>query len=124
MEEREGFLTPEQEKLLAEALDEFLKFKNAIMEKFDGPVALIVIKGVDNRLADRITPVWKTPLIPIIDKALEGDIEETRKLVTDLVNEKIDIPGIQEEVELMMFDGFTRFAAAAVAWFLERRRAA
>jgi hypothetical protein len=92
MEEREGFLTPEQEKLLAEALDEFLKFKNAIMEKFDVPVALIVIKGVDNRLADRITPIWKTPLIPIIDKALEGDIEETRRLVTDMVNEKIDIP--------------------------------
>jgi hypothetical protein len=25
---------------------------------------------------------------------------------------------------LMMFNGFTRFAAAAVAWFLERKRAA
>ena len=70
MEERIGFLTPEQESLLAKALDEFLKFKNVIMEKFDGPVALIVIKGVDNRFADRINPAWKTPLIPIIDKAL------------------------------------------------------
>jgi hypothetical protein len=83
-------------------------------KKFDGPVALIVIKGVDNRLADRITPIWKTPLIPINNKALEGDIE-TRRLVTDMMNEKIDIPGVQVEVELLMFDGFTRFAAAAVA---------
>ena len=124
MEEREGFLTPEQERLLAEALDEFLKFKNAIIEKFDGPVALIVIKGVDNRFADRINPEWKTPLIPIIDKALEGDVEETRRLVTDLINQKIDIPGIQEDIELMMFDGFTRFSVAAVAWYLERKRAA
>ena len=124
MEERKGFLTPEQEELLAKALDEFLKFKNAIIEKFDGPVALIVIKGVDNRFADRINPEWKTPLIPVIDKALEGDVEETRRLVTDLINQKIDIPGIQEDIELMMFDGFTRFAAAAVAWYLERKRAA
>ncbi len=113
MEERIVFLTPEQEKLLVEALSEFLKFNNAIMEKFDGPVALIFIRGVDNRFADRIKPAWETPLIPIINKALEGDIEETRRLVTDLMNDKIDIPGIQEDVELMMFDGFTRFAAAA-----------
>jgi len=122
---RAGYvLTPEQEKLLAEALDEFLKFKNSIVEKFDGPVALIVVRGVDNRFADKVNPAWKTPLIPIIDSALAGDIEETRRLVTDLINQKIDIPGIQEDVELMMFDGFTRFAAAAVAWFLERKRAA
>jgi hypothetical protein len=33
MEERIGFLTPDQEKLLAEALDEFLKFKNAIWKR-------------------------------------------------------------------------------------------
>jgi uncharacterized protein (TIGR02145 family) len=33
-------------------------------------------------------------LIPIIDKALDGDIEETRRLVTDLINQKIDIPCI------------------------------
>jgi hypothetical protein len=39
------------------------------------------------------------------------------------MNEKIDIPGVQEEVELMMFDGSTRFAAAAVAWFPEGKRA-
>jgi hypothetical protein len=124
MEERIGFLTPEQEKLLADALDEFLKFKNPIIEKFDGPVALIVVRGVDNRFADKVNPVWKTPLIPIIDCALAGDIEETRRLVTDLINQKIDIPCIQEDVELMMFDGFTRFAAAAVAWFLKRKKAA
>jgi hypothetical protein len=33
-------------------------------------------------------------LIPIIDKALEGDIEEARSLVTDHINGRIDIPGI------------------------------
>jgi hypothetical protein len=82
------------------------------------------VRGVDNCFVDKVHTVWKTPLIPIIDSALAGDIEETRRLVTDLMNDKIDIPGIQEEVELMMFDGFTRFAAAAVAWFLERKKVA
>lgn len=123
MEERIGFLTTEQEKLLAEALDEFLKFRNAIMEKMDGPLALLVIRGVDNRFADRINPEWKMPLIPIIDKAMEGEVEQTRQLVTDLMNSRIDIPGVDEDIELMMFDGFTRFAAAAVAWYIERKAA-
>ncbi len=72
----------------------------------------------------RINPGWKTPLIPIVDKALTGDIEQTRRLATDLMNSKIDIPGVQEDIELMMFDGFTRFAAAAVAWYIERKNAA
>jgi hypothetical protein len=47
------------------------------------------------------------------------DIEETRGLFTYLMNEQIDIHRVTEEVELMMFDGFTRFTVAAVAWFLE-----
>ncbi len=63
-------------------------------------------------------------MIPIIDRALEGDVEQTRQLVTDLINTRIDIPGVQEEIELMMFDGFTRFADAAVAWYLEMKRVA
>jgi hypothetical protein len=28
----------------------------------------------------------------LIEKALEGDTEETRRMVTDLINQKIDIP--------------------------------
>jgi hypothetical protein len=32
-----------------------------------------------------VNPAWKTPLIPIIDSALAGDIEETRRLVTDVI---------------------------------------
>ena len=124
MEERIGFLMPEQEKLLAQALDAFLRFKNGAMEKVDGPVALIVIRGVDNRFGERISPAWKTPLIPIIDAALSGKEETVRQLTTDLMNRKIDIPGVDEEIELMMFDGFTRFAAAAVAWYAEKRKVA
>jgi hypothetical protein len=46
-------------------------------EKFDEPVALIVVGGVDNRFADKVNPAWRTPLIPIIDSALEGDNKET-----------------------------------------------
>jgi hypothetical protein len=41
-----------------------------------------------------------------------------------MISQKIDIPGVQEEIELVMSDGFTRFAAVAVAWYLEREKAA
>jgi hypothetical protein len=33
--ERKGFFTPEQEKLIADALDYLIKFKNPIVEKLD-----------------------------------------------------------------------------------------
>jgi hypothetical protein len=78
---------------------------------------------VVNQFVKCIHPEWKKPLNPILNNALDGDIEETCRLVADLINQKIDIPGIQEEVELMMFNGFTRFAAAVVTWYLERKRA-
>jgi hypothetical protein len=71
-----------------------------------------------------LNTAWKTPLIRIIDSALKGGVEETRRLVTDLINQKIDIQGIHEDLELMMFDGFTRFAVAATALYLDRKRAA
>lgn len=123
MEERKGLLTPEHEDYLAQVLDYFFKFKNAALEKFDKMVFKLIIQAGDNNGLHRINPSWKETLIPIIDAALAGDFEAVRQLTTDLLNGKIDLPFADEEIELRMFDSFTRFIAAAVEFYVVKTRA-
>ncbi|HOI48458.1 MAG TPA: hypothetical protein PK167_04090 [Prolixibacteraceae bacterium] len=122
--ERKGLFTPEQEEFIAEALDFFFKFKNPVIEKFDKTGFKMIVQAADNYGLDKIKPDWKTRIIPIVDAAIKADKEEVRRLVTDLMNEKIDIPNFDEETELMLFDSFTRFIAAAVDFYIQKKNAA
>jgi hypothetical protein len=51
---------------------------------------------------------------------MEFKVEEVRRLATDLLNKRIDIPSLDEETELVLFDSFTRFAVAVIIWYLEK----
>lgn len=123
MEERKGLLTPEHEDYLAGVLDYFFTFKNAAMEKFDKMVFKLIIQAGDNNGLHRINPSWKETLIPIIDAAMAGDFNAVRQLTTDLLNGKIDLPFADEEIELRMFDSFTRFIAAAIEFYVVKTAA-
>lgn len=123
MEKRKGLLTPEHEDYLAGVLDYFFTFKNAAMEKFDKMVFKLIIQAGDNNGLHRINPSWKETLIPIIDAAMAGDFNAVRQLTTDLLNGKIDLPFADEEIELRMFDSFTRFVAAAIEFYVVKTAA-
>jgi len=123
MEERKGLLTPEHEEYLAGVLDYFFKFKNSVMERFDHMVFKLIIQAGDNNGLHRINPSWKETLIPIIDAAMAGDFNAVRQLTTDLLNGKIDLPFADEEIELRMFDSFTRFVAAAIEFYVVKTSA-
>ena len=122
MEEREGLFTPEQEEFLAIVLDDLFKFKNPLYEKFDKMVFKTLLRVSDDSGADKLNPEWKAKLIPIIDAALKQDVESVRQYTTDLLNEKIDIPKLDEEQELLVFDAFTRFLAAAVDYYIQKQK--
>ena len=122
MEERKGLLTPEHEEYLAGVLDYFFKFKNVMMEKFDKMGFKLIIQAGDNNGLHRINPSWKETLIPIIDAAMAGNFESVRQLTTDLLNGKINLPFADEEIELRMFDSFTRFVAAAIEFYVVKTR--
>lgn len=51
-------------------------------------------------------------------------VENVSQLTTDWMIRKINIPGIDEEIKLMMLNGFTRFAAAATTWYTEKKKVA
>jgi hypothetical protein len=122
MTTRKGLLTPEQQDFIAEVLDEFFKFKNPLYEKFDKMVFKILVKVGDDVGLDKIKPSWKEKFIPMIDAAMDGKQEEVRLYLVDLLNEKIDIPAIDEEQELMIFDAFTKFLAAAVDFYIQKKK--
>lgn len=121
MSERKGLFTPEQEEFLAEALDSFFEFKNVLYEKFDKAVFKTLIRVADDAGADKINPDWKLKIIPIIDAAILGQVEEVRKYLVDLMNEKIDIPKLDEEQELLIFDAFSKFLAAAIDYYVQKK---
>ena len=123
MEERKGLLTSEHEEYLAGVLDYFFKFKNPVMEKYDKFAFKLIIQAGDNNGLHRINPSWKETLIPIIDAAMAGDFNAVRQLTTDLLNGKIDLPFADEEIELRMFDSFTRFVAAAIEFYVVKTAA-
>ena len=123
MDETKGIIKPEGEVLIAKALDEFFKFKNPLLEGGDYMFFLFAVRAIDNNGLDKIHPTWKEKLIPVIDSALAGNKEEVRRLATDLLNSKIDIPKVDEETELMLFDAFTKFLAAALDHYTSRKAA-
>jgi len=124
MDEIKGVIKPEGEILIAKALDEFFKFKNPILEGGDYMFFLFAVKAIDNNGIDRIHPSWKERLIPVVDAALVGNKEEVRRLATDLMNAKIDIPKVDEETELVLFDSFTKFIAAAIDHYVTKKKLA
>jgi hypothetical protein len=121
MSERKGLFTSEQEEFLADVLDDFFKLKNPVFEQFDKLVFKNLIRIGDDTGLDQIDPVWKVKLVPIVDSAMLGNVEDVRKYTTDLLNEKIDIPKIDEEQELMVFDALTKFIAAAVDYYIQKK---
>ena len=121
--ERKGLVTPAHEDFMAGVLDDLFKFKNPLIEKFDKTFFKIMISTLDNQGLDRLNPEWKGDLIPLIDSAIALNVEETRRLATDLLNKRVDIPKVDEETELMVFDAFTRFIVAAIDWYVQKKQA-
>jgi hypothetical protein len=122
--ERKGLFTPEHEEYLAEVLDNVFKFKNPLIEKFDKTAFKLMVSTLDNQGLDRLHDEWKADIIPLIDAGMALNVEETRRLAVDLLNKRVDIPKIDEEAELMVFDAFTRFIVAAVDWYVQKKKAA
>jgi len=120
--ERLGVFTPQQEKFLVKAISEFIKTKNKFWGWLAGYGLKLVIKGVDNFGLDRIGLEWKKDLIPIVDAAMTGRYEDVRTFVTDLLNKKIDLDFADEETELRWFDSLTKFFAASIDFFVQRKK--
>ena len=111
---RKGLLTKEQEKFFAELLDDAIPFPNPLIERLDKAAFKLIISAVDDNLADRIPEGWQSPVEPIIDAAMQGNWEDAGEHASKMINQKIDIPGIDEESEGAIINGVIQLIIGAV----------
>ncbi len=121
-EERKGMLTNEQESFLANLLDETIQFKNPLLESMDSAIFKVLISVVDNNLVERIPQEWQNPLEPIIDAAIAGDWEGAADKIANFANEKIDIPGLDEISEQMIFTALVQLILGLIMGKIEQVR--
>ena len=122
MEERTGMLTPEQEVFVAGLLDEVVKFKNPILESLDGPSFKVLISVIDNNLIEKIPQEWQNPIEPIIDEAIAGNWEGAASRIADFANEKIDVPGLDELSEQLIFNAVVQLILGMIQGKVEQLR--
>lgn len=116
-----GILTKEQEKFYAERIDDMIKAKG-LLEIVDGPASKVIITSVDDSLLDRLPEAMKEDLSGLAQAGIDNDVELAEKMVTNVINGRIDIPGIDEETESLLFAGVVNIVVASMKYWVEHRK--
>lgn len=119
--EEKGILTAEQEKKLAELLDNVIKLKG-FLELIDGYVFKALITFLDDKFADKIKVEIKLKLAELVDAVLAEDIETSEILAAEVINMLIDVPGLDEESEGLLFKGVVQLVVGAILDWLESKK--
>jgi len=121
--EEKGILTPEQEKKLAGMLDELIKLKG-ILEMIDGLVFKALITFVDDKFADKLKEEIKVKLAALVDAVMAEDLPLCETLAADVINSLIDIPGLDEEAEGLIFKGVIELLVGVITKWIEDKKQA
>lgn len=117
-----GFLSKAQEKFIANAIDTAIKLKG-IPEMLDGIVAKAMITALDDYLLDKVevTEVVKSQISLFVDKAMAGNVEECETIAASITNSLVDIPGIDEEAEGLIFKAAVNLIVGAVKKYIIKK---
>ena len=120
MSEELGFFTKEQEKALAEVIDSAIEAKGFV-EMMDGFVARIAISVVDNELLEKrlvkayeLSDVFVEDIRILANQVLNKEYIAAAETGALIVNELVDIPGLSEDDETMIFVGFLTMIVGAI----------
>ena len=105
----EGILTSEQEKTLSALLDDAIKLKG-------------VAEFVDDKFIDKLKEEIKIKLAALVEAVMAEDVELAEQLATELVNSLIDIPGLDEESEGLLFKGVIEIIVGAILQWIESKK--
>lgn len=119
--EEKGILTPEQEKKLAELLDNVIKLKG-VLELIDGYVFKALITFLDDKFADQIKVEIKLKLAELVDAVLAEDIELAEELAAEVINMLLDVPGLDEESEGLLFKGIVQLLVGVVVDWINSKK--
>lgn len=124
--DRKGILLPEYEKFIADAIFAKINFPNKIARWLSAPVMLKIIQMIDNWALNRIPAHIKVKIIPFVDAAFNGRLEEMRRLAADIGAGYLDIKHVSKDTELYMVDSWTRVLVShtmALAEYNDGRKA-
>lgn len=119
--EEKGILTAEQEKKLAELLDNVIKLKG-FLELVDGYVFKALITFLDDKFADKIKIEIKVKLAELVDAVLAEDIETAETLAAEVVNMLLDVPGLDEEAEGLLFKGIIQLLVGVILDWINSKK--
>lgn len=117
----EGILKPEQEKKIAALLDDAVKLKG-ITELLDGYLFKAMITFVDDTYVDKIKDDLKTKLAELANACLSEDVETAEAIASELLNDLVDIPGLDETSEGLLFSGAIKFIIGAILKWIEDKK--
>ena len=119
--EEKGILTLEQEKKLAELLDNVIKLKG-FLELVDGYVFKALITFLDDKFADQIKIEIKLKLAELVDAVLAEDIEGAEGLAADVINMLIDVTGLNEQSEGLLFKGIIQLLVGVILDWINSKK--
>lgn len=119
--DRKGVLLPDYEKFIADAIFQNIKFPNKLAKWLSAPVILKIIQMIDNWALDRLPAHVKTIIIPFVDAAFNGRLEEMRRLAADLGASYLDLKHVSKDTELYMVDSWTRVLVSHTMAYAEYR---
>ena len=116
-----GILTSEQEKALAQKLDEAIKLKG-FHELIDGIVFKALITLLDDQLVEKLPEKIKTSLAAIATAVIANDVETAETLATDLINGLIDVPLLDEESEGLIIGAIIRLIVSSILTWINSKK--
>jgi len=108
-----GILTSAQEKQLSQMLDDVLKLKG-FLELVDGFLAKTLISLLDDVVVDKLKVDVKVKLAALVDAVFAKDVPLAEELASQILNDLVDIPGLEEESEGLIFKGAIELIVGAI----------
>lgn len=88
--------------------DQAIKAKGWI-EAVDGPVILISLKIANSATSAKLPDDYKEKFHSLMDEVLEKDYQGAAQILSDFINEKVDIPYLDESTEAYVFMGIMTY---------------
>lgn len=116
-----GILTVVQEKKLAQILDDAVKV-SGVFELIDGYLFKILLTFLDDTYADKLSIEIKTELGQLAEALMASDWDEAELVATNIINRLVNIPGLDEDSEGLLFKGIIEIVVGAVLKLIGQKK--
>jgi hypothetical protein len=115
-------LTEDNRKFIANAIDDAIK-ANVFIELVDGYVARGVLNLLDGFIDKKVTisDEVKLKLNNLVEAAKDEDLEAAEVIAADILNGLVNIPGLEEDSESLLFEGAVKIIVGAIKSWLAKK---